>query len=312
MKRPISISFGETENVKHKKTNEKPYNPPIMPVNTTVPSIIHYIWLGSPLNTNQICRVINHVVKNSIGFKFIIWTDSYSEYYRLKAVIVDANSYADFFLRESKLYFVNNIEVRVIGEYLKEVNVRNYSAFIRESIGAYRNYAAASDILRLLILYHIGGVYLDLDAELYSKLNVSAVQSQYGFSVREVVPGRAAIQNNIIAVAPNHPWIKLMLDSIERNYSAPINENYTWSKKRSNLEYDPFSKMSVPNPFLSHCRLEQTIIITGPALLYNVLNEGGVIQYIGTMCQYFKCPDASAKWADISHVNLRDSSESPF
>ncbi|MGV3345539.1 TcdA/TcdB catalytic glycosyltransferase domain-containing protein [Enterobacteriaceae bacterium LUAb1] len=288
--------------------------PPPKPNNIIVPPIIHWIWLGSVLNRDKISNLIQHVVNKSTGFKYILWVDNGANYYRIKEEL------PYFFPRKDKLYLANKIEVKVIKEQAEMINSRAYTSFMRESVGGYRNYASASDILRLMILYHFGGLYLDVDVEIQDeyKLHPYAVQSPYGFSLQEILLGVSRgdkIPNAIIATAPKHPWIKLMLDNIVSNYFKQPEQDYmslvlggnintrVWSSKRSGLLY--LEGKSVPNPF-SHgsdsgsSRFDETLEFTGPGLLLNILKTHNLVPYVKSIGNFFKEPDGSGKWTNIN------------
>ena len=80
-----------------------------------------------------------------------------------------------------------------------------------------------SDVLRYLILYKYGGMYMDLDMEALKPLDnwtygfnciVSEETYEHPFVVREADPP-GNIVNGFIASRPGHPFIKLAIDSLE-------------------------------------------------------------------------------------------------
>ena len=80
-----------------------------------------------------------------------------------------------------------------------------------------------SDVMRYLVLYKFGGVYVDLDMEPLMPLDnwtynfnciVSEETYEHPFVVREADPP-ANILNGFIACRPRHPFLKLAIDSLE-------------------------------------------------------------------------------------------------
>ncbi|ECZ0740335.1 hypothetical protein F7414_22520 [Salmonella enterica] len=88
-----------------------------------------------------------------------MWSDSVSYYFRqFHMSVLD---------KRSGVYLGGGqLEIRNIFECLHKMDKVLYTAFLRECEGSYRNYAAASDILRLFVLHEYGGLYLDVDVTL--------------------------------------------------------------------------------------------------------------------------------------------------
>lgn len=103
---------------------------------------------------------------------------------------------------------------------IKEWNEQNFDVFQAPYIAeAYRlkRYAHVSDYARFWILYHYGGVYFDTDVEVIRSMDDILARGAYaGFECPEgssldnpngdINPGLG------IAVPPNHPFFKTMLD----------------------------------------------------------------------------------------------------
>ena len=80
-----------------------------------------------------------------------------------------------------------------------------------------------SDVMRYLVLYKYGGIYVDLDMEALKPLDiwthnfnciVSEETYEHPFVVREADPP-ANIVNGFIACRPGHPFLKSAIDSLE-------------------------------------------------------------------------------------------------
>jgi Glycosyltransferase sugar-binding region containing DXD motif len=145
---------------------------------------IHYIWMGGPLygefwkGVKMMARIakvngwkVNVWVDNPNNlefFKSIKQTRQQSEYcspdkdygFRVKELNEELDTYRDLIkirtldqLQENKPSFFDDREYREFWNFVD-----------KDRVGL-KNYAAASDLLRLLICYLEGGIYLDTDIE---------------------------------------------------------------------------------------------------------------------------------------------------
>jgi mannosyltransferase OCH1-like enzyme len=75
-----------------------------------------------------------------------------------------------------------------------------------------------ADVIRYLLLYRLGGLYLDLDYEMlkpFDLLNHGAVLPWETDSQR--VPGDGRIANSLMAAEPGHPFFKMVIDDLKSN-----------------------------------------------------------------------------------------------
>jgi hypothetical protein len=106
------------------------------------------------------------------------------------------------------------------------------------------NYGEKSDILRLELLLHYGGIYVDIDFEcingnVFDELNRS-FDFFVGFEPIEhgVINGTYKICNAIIAACPYHPIIKNLMINMRSNWEQFMNES---AVQKSGPDY--FSRM---------------------------------------------------------------------
>lgn len=107
-------------------------------------------------------------------------------------------------------------------------------AFLRDEFGddhvrAFRianNIAEQCDLLRLCLLYRMGGVYADADDRLTGDLD-ALTRSETGLVL--FVEPMGAISNNVICAAPEHPVIGLALEKALASILARENDS-TWAK----------------------------------------------------------------------------------
>ncbi|ELV5025765.1 hypothetical protein SHA53_003101 [Salmonella enterica] len=203
------------------------------------------------------------------------------------------------------------LEIRNVFECLHKMDKVLYTAFLRECEGSYKNYAAASDILRLFVLHEYGGLYPDLDVKLaVSVFTPGYIRSSSGFAVYDTTD-LTYFPNAVIATSKGHPWLKLMLGKISEQYSSVSKTDVleavspTWSIKRSNLRYDKGRHVVLDkhNTFNFESDLtgrKSTTAITGPGLLVNILKQHGLLTLTISLKNYIRPIDASGKWV-ITH-----------
>ena len=131
-----------------------------------IPPLIHFIWLGGKMPELYLKNILNiaRVASNSKPqFEVILWTDN--ESLMQKQILL--SDHGDHHLKYVKIQ--NALDV--FGDFEKlsldkgRYNVNLFKRYFDlERLGSLANYAAASDILRYLILYLHGGNYLDTDS----------------------------------------------------------------------------------------------------------------------------------------------------
>ena len=97
----------------------------------------------------------------------------------------------------------------------------NSVPFVKDACAA-RKWATATDYIRLYALYHHGGVYMDLDVEVYKSfdpfLHHSAFSSvefwpqQFFESIKQGSTSGLGIEAAVLGSIPHHPWIKACMD----------------------------------------------------------------------------------------------------
>jgi mannosyltransferase OCH1-like enzyme len=94
---------------------------------------------------------------------------------------------------------------------------KEYPDFLDTFVRLPKNIMRA-DVIRYLLLYRLGGLYLDLDYEMlkpFDLLNYSAVLPWETDSQR--VPGDGRIANSLMAAEPGHPFFKMAIDDLKAN-----------------------------------------------------------------------------------------------
>ena len=136
-----------------------PRNLPGRKKTQNIPKNIHFIWLGRMPE-----RYVNNLSQISSRFpthKAFLWTDSGNMAHH--STLLDHYQLG------------NRIQVKNLEKHIESAALSGnaslsgsswqkvYGAFYREHEGTYKNYAAASGIARLMVLYKYGGQYFDVD-----------------------------------------------------------------------------------------------------------------------------------------------------
>jgi mannosyltransferase OCH1-like enzyme len=162
---------------------------------TSIPKIIHQIWLGSARPaTTEYTSWFSSWVERHPDWKIRWWQDQ---------------DVQDMIQRE------------------EFVNVKAFNAA--------KNYGEKSDILRYEILFRFGGLYVDTDMECvesFDSLHSNQICSFYaGWSNT----GTIELNNGIFGAAPKHPILQSMIDSIHNSCALIPNNTTSESSGINNI-----------------------------------------------------------------------------
>lgn len=235
-----------------------------------LPRIIHRIWIGSALSEDQLSNLLetrNHIIKGNV--ELWIWTT-----HSVKLKLSD--------------HIFNNLVIKNITDIYSSLNHVLFgdfplchlsSALERERHGCYYNYAAASDIARLLILYRYGGIYLDMDVEFIDTLRFDIFFDLYmndlGFRLG-VLSNSDLMGNAVLASMPYSTAVRRCLKKIANLYFEGPTAACSWNIKRG----------------FGDLRLVLTLDMSGPGLISDLLDSSGMLLFI-PMESYFKEVDGS-------------------
>ncbi|MBV6821333.1 RHS repeat-associated core domain-containing protein [Pseudomonas sp. PD9R] len=226
-----------------------------------VPAIAHYYWDGGDVPT--------WFLRNMLMFKYLnpeydvyFWTSKASQMLNtLDGVKAGAEpAERELAYREADALNVaspDKLFDALVGIYPKAKQVE--ALFHRESNGPFKNYAAASDILRLVATYVYGGLYTDGDVAVAAPVGV--LSATHGFMGH--MRGNET-SNAVIAAAPESSLGKAMLDRVVHAYSDEFSEsfgheNFGWEKKRSSPGVGLYS------------RFRLTMYMTGPEMMQDYI-----------------------------------------
>lgn len=139
--------------------------------------------------------------------------------------------------------------------------------FQRERLGAFHNYAAASDILRYAVLYAMGGVYMDVDFTLKSMLALQKYHrwAQYSGDVWVVEDDFEAPKRygtGVMIACPRNTLFRVVLGMLGASYKTI----HSYEHKRWFPEDDPALRIN-PIEDDGTYRVNHTVDHTGPRML---------------------------------------------
>lgn len=216
---------------------------------SSIPKIAHYAWEGDDVSPINLFNVLNFKRLNP-DYDVNFWTSRPMSFF--KTLDKMATGYGSIyrhlaFNRGQPL----GINVRNPAElYEKSKNSTLGSFYEREKNGYYKNYAAASDITRMMALDAEGGIYMDLDVSTIRPVQLPENNNNFFMFFSE----QKGYGNGVLASAPATEATHDILSYIENMY---LTRSESWSEKRS----DEFIRRSL------------TIASSGPEALYYGASE---------------------------------------
>lgn len=176
---------------------------------TAIPQITHQIYLSSktvPKKMNALSlditiKTLNRLNQANENWKHYVWTNDPS-------VIQD------------EIKVISNVEIHFISELKDEDLHTKVNLILDQAKFDKAMYPKASDLLRLKILKDIGGLYRDLDYEVYKADKLITLMQKFNFlGGKEYTIEPTFIGSAFIGAVAGHPIINEALRLIERNYN---------------------------------------------------------------------------------------------
>lgn len=253
-----------------------------------IPKNVHWIWLGSTVKQADLQAMLDFYQRNS-GYKLHLWTDSK----------LHVNSAINGLPLTSHVSAeLLPINIKLIKEFRYSTDpllIQSFEALRREIFGFRLNYAAASDILRLMILYQYGGVYLDVDTRSHLYKLPPLVCGPSGVLIW---CKNGIVSNALIASAVKSLFVTNALKFIVSEYllSKPYSDNeprYTttwWGRRDPNPRTRVLATMSLSGPHMFFEQLKKLHLIDDKA----EINQSDTFPY-----QYFEEPVGTAEWRNL-------------
>ncbi len=190
-----------------------------------IPPVVHFTWLGSALvdhdpKRKEMKENIETWRNQNPHLPIIIWTDQTNK---------QATDLTPFMHDMKDWCQMNNIALINVDDVFAGKMLREALYLLELHLG---NFGAASDIFRLILLWHFGGTCSDIDIRCLAKLNL---KSKTGFKIdgeghkdEETERHRLSILcNDVLQSVPQQIIVKELLDSIAQNYNKQLVDIFT-------------------------------------------------------------------------------------
>jgi hypothetical protein len=180
--------------------------------NSSIPLVTHHIYITSNKSPKYIDKIPANIALNSISTlnnfsnKWIhyIWTNN---------------------INSIPPAIINITQIKLIDEFSNNILWKEFSTTLKQAEKDSSLFVKASDILRYIILNQYGGIYLDLDYQIYNAENLLKLLSKANFLVGKDEPNNKSIGNSFIAATPNHPITNELINLVKRNLNQDIFPN---------------------------------------------------------------------------------------
>lgn len=181
--------------------------------NLKIPAITHHIYFFSKSAENKINPFVMQITNNSIErltkisqeleWKHYIWTN-------------------DILSLKSNLNYNSNYIYKNFDEFKNHPLYQKLIEAIKSNEIA--RFSEASDILRFMVIEQYGGIYMDMDYEIYNAAYIIKLMKNFDFIAgRESAKTLSNYGSAFLAAKPNHPIAKEMVSLELRNYSEKSN-----------------------------------------------------------------------------------------
>lgn len=182
---------------------------------TMIPKIIHYCWFGRGEMPDLVKQCVASWYKYMPDWEYRLWDET-----SLAEAINKPISSP--FLKEGGQTSPLNLPTKGDEDWLKFMPV-----YVQEAYAA-KKYAFVSDYVRLWALEQEGGLYMDVDFEVYKPFD--DLMEMYDAFAGYEGSKRNPVMMGVIAAKAHHPWIQEMLQTYE---------NRTFVKADGSLDITP-------------------------------------------------------------------------
>lgn len=229
----------------------KAFQPPAGAAPALIPKTLHFIWLGSPVPEPYRANIAAIAALNR-DYQVCVWVDDQSQ----------ASAQA-----------CQGCRVRRVDPVLQDAPEEARAIYrLAVSKAGYRpNYAAASDILRMLVLFAEGGVYLDTDTcAPEGACGFGQLKAKYGFLVStQTLERDGQFNNSPMAAVPGSKVLGELLALAGKRY-----RDAGQSSCGQGPEGQPWLHWIAAGE-RNDLRLASTVFLAGPVLVADYLSRVG-------------------------------------
>lgn len=227
-----------------------------------MPTLAHYFWAGSAIPRESLRNVLMFTLLNPDWGVSVI-TPKPAHLFSTLVAMEDSVDPVERYLARGYGSRINHKNPSEEFDALADVypHARKLqSIFERESAGAYANFAAASDAMRLAVIHLHGGLYMDVDVAVKTKMELP-VQARAGVFM---LFSDGYPSNAVMAGSPlSNEGVGLLDALVEIYWSPDWYAEMSWTQKRGGSRW-------------VSARLDLTIQMSGPHMLSGVLGTDSV------------------------------------
>lgn len=172
-----------------------------------IPQITHRIYFISKLNP----PILNNFYLEEMKINFI----------RLNSLPGDWQHYIwtnDFSLIPAEISAIKGVEVKLIEEFSDHPLYETLLEILAKGQKKKPYLAEAADLFRLMAVQRLGGIYMDMDYEIYDSASLFDLMKKFDFLVGREKPSQRSLYGNaFIASKANHPILNDALTKTLRN-----------------------------------------------------------------------------------------------
>jgi len=196
-----------------------------------IPSKVHFIWLGSNIPRDYAENILNWSMQNPT-YEIHVWVQQqmidtnveiFIEEFRqinTASPIIHEDVVEEFTGKLINIYRAADAPVQIFVDIIGLVPPLSDPGTLFQEIATYKNYGAASDILRIWILHFQGGIYVDCDiSPPFSPLNVE-IQAPKGilFAITYGIDGELGPYNAVVAANAQQPALQELALFLQAGY----------------------------------------------------------------------------------------------
>ena len=207
---------------------------------------LSFIWVGNPMPEQYRHNILQWMRQNP-DYEVHIWTESHMRETMIQQFIESYKAHpsgdpnAKHYIDPSNpfTYWLQFIKEEIHGtaSYATVTNSLFFDSIgtlepissaviMGEELEAWKNYGAVSDILRIWVLHHIGGIYMDTDTFPVERPIPTGITlpKPIAFGMEPTVPGLNCPNNHIIAAPRGHPKLRSLAEFLDEAYHGSFEE----------------------------------------------------------------------------------------
>ncbi len=225
-----------------------------------IPKTIQLVWVGKNIPVKYLHHILSTLAfSKAQGFTVQIWTTKQNR-------ILQSAAMFDVLLPGLKIRYADEVINFVKKAYKPNVSKKILAILTRELAG-FHNFAAYSDLFRLLVLKMEGGYYLDADLRAFHSIKAQFAKHEFLIAFTKDETGSIdAAYNAAMASLPNHQILDEAINELLNHYDDLDNELADKEHASSHQ-----TRMDHKRQFCHDDRINLTVETSGPGLMHDII-----------------------------------------